>query len=420
MSCSPACHRACRPAPVAAIDRDRGDGCTERAEIRPGAERRLPAEQYAIGARARSPPRRLGSPPPDRCRGRCPRCPTSPSRDVPADAAVRENGHDRALVRGHRDGPGVRPPVASVGPNSPVPAFRLRKVPSAQATAARPPEGEMAKARTGAGAGKSSSRGRAPFTFSCSLIVSFRRPQHPDACRQSHRRRLAAVDGHRPPDLPRRHARAPGPYGPVRGHRGGPRCVRRHGCGGDLHRGSHVVSIADREQTPTRSATGTKQAVRTTDRDHSSTPSRWPTVISVSSAAGHTIPETRVRGQVSPPGRSGERALLTEPATPTMSAPTLGGNPAAAPRRGGRPNSVSRSPISAAQSGLGVDGGHAQMTKFCWRGCQQTGVPRRRHMRRNNGRERSATSPWAADSGVITCLAPRRAGRRPGHWRRPG
>ena len=66
----------------------------------------------------------------------------------------------------------IRPPVARAGPNSPVPAFRVRKVPSAQATAARTPEGDMARARTSAGAPNSASRGRAPFTFSCSLIVS--------------------------------------------------------------------------------------------------------------------------------------------------------------------------------------------------------------------------------------------------------
>ena len=90
---------------------------------------------------------------------------------IAADTAVRESGHDRALVRGHRDGSRVSAPVASVKPSSPVPAFRIRRVPSSQPTTARLPDGERAKARARAGGGKISSLGQAPSTFSYSRIV---------------------------------------------------------------------------------------------------------------------------------------------------------------------------------------------------------------------------------------------------------
>ena len=162
-----------------AVDRDRGDGDQTGGSGRAPARAQRPVPHRTDpGGRARrrswrrSPSRRPGSPPPDRCLAGARHVRGPRGGVVPADAAVTEDGHDRADVRGHRDGPGHPPaPVARAGPT-----HRSRRSGSARSRPRRPPRPGPQKATwpgpDRAGAPNSASRGRAPCTVSCSLIVS--------------------------------------------------------------------------------------------------------------------------------------------------------------------------------------------------------------------------------------------------------
>jgi hypothetical protein len=105
----PVCHAGQYPV-ARAVDADCGDGGTERQRSRQGGQRRLPAQQDAVGADSDHRPA-IGSNRDQTDIAAKAHDVRRPGREiVTADTAVRESRHDGTPVRGQRDGSSRRRP----------------------------------------------------------------------------------------------------------------------------------------------------------------------------------------------------------------------------------------------------------------------------------------------------------------------